>query len=98
MPIPFTQYLRPDGRKRDVTIERSPEVEALAQRFIASGGKFECEELRTGEASFTAVKYGRDVAIELVPNGPAVPAAVDRVVRLAQDYLDAEDPQGTLPL
>jgi hypothetical protein len=93
MPIPFTQYLRPDGAKRDVSIERPPEIEALAQRFIASGGRFECEELRTGEASLTAVKYDRDVAIKVVPNGPAVLDAVDAVVRLSQDYLAPEDPQ-----
>lgn len=87
MTIPFTQYLRPDGRKRPVDIERSPEIEAIAQRFIESGGKYECEELRTGHASLTAVKYGDDVAIELTMNGPLVPDAVDRLVKKSEEFI-----------
>ena len=51
MSIPFTQYLRPDGRKRAVEIDMSKEVEDLAKRFIAAGGRYECEELTTGHAS-----------------------------------------------
>ena len=55
MSILFTQYLRPDGRKRGVEIDMSQEVEDLAKRFIAAGGRYECEELTTGHASLTAV-------------------------------------------
>ena len=87
MSIPFTQYLRPNGRKRPVDIERSPEIEAIAQRFIESGGKYECEELSTGHASLTAVKYGDDVAIELTMNGPSVPDAVDRLVKKSEEFI-----------
>jgi len=90
MVIPFTQYLRPHGEQRAVNIERPPEIEGMARLFIASGGRFEVEELTTGEASLTAVKFGRDVAIEVVPNGPDVPAAVDRLVRTTQAYLAAD--------
>jgi hypothetical protein len=88
--IPFTQYLRPDGRKRAVTIERPPDVEALAQRFIDSGGRYECEELTSGHASLTAVKFGEDVCIEVVMNGPEVPDAVDRLVQASQNWIDIE--------
>lgn len=82
--IPFTQYLRPDGRKRETGIERPRDIEDAAQRFIASGGWFEAEELATGEASLTACREvdgePQDIAAEVVPNGPEVPAAVDRLI------------------
>lgn len=87
MGIPFTQYLRPNGRRTEVSIRRPPEIEEMAYAFIKKGGRFECEELTSGDASLTAV-FGLDgeeddVAIEVVPNGPAVPDAVDRLVRKA---------------
>lgn len=85
--IPFTQYLRPHGRKAKVSVERPAEVAALAQQFIAMGGWFECEELSTGHASLTACMLvddePDDIEIQIVPNGPEVPAAVDRLVRAA---------------
>jgi hypothetical protein len=88
--IPFTQYLRPNGRKRAAEIDRSPEIEQLAHEFIDRGGYFECEELTTGHASLTAghsdAETG-DVAIEVVVNGPDVPDAVDRLVRNASAWL-----------
>jgi len=88
--IPFTQYVRPDGRRRAVEVERSPEIEQLAEQFIAAGGRYECEELTTGHASLTAVHPDcetGDCAIEVVVNGPAVPEAVDRVVRKSIKWL-----------
>jgi hypothetical protein len=95
MTIPFTQYLRPNGRKRPVEIDRPKEIEAIACRFIASGGHYECEALTTGHASLTAVKFDRDVCIELRMNGPDVPVAVDKLVRRSGRYIEAsEDPEG----
>jgi hypothetical protein len=88
MSIPFTQYLRPDGRTRDEWIDgRPPEIEQLAQQFIAAGGKFEAEVLTTGYVSLTAVfemnDEMEDIAIRVVPNGPEVLTAVDELVREA---------------
>lgn len=84
MSVPFTQYLRPDGRKRAQEIDRTPEVEALARGFIGAGGYFEIEELRTGHVSLTAGMNGEDLAIELEDNQPGlVGPAVDRLVRRA---------------
>jgi len=85
MSIPFTQYLRPNGRRRDVEIDMPQEVEDLAKSFIAAGGRYECEELTTGHASLTAVYEvdgeDQDIAIEVCPNGPEVPPRVEKLVR-----------------
>lgn len=83
--IPFTQYLRPDGRKRDTSIERPDEVFTKAKAVIKAGGRFEIEELQDGTVSMTvehpdAEEEGQSVSHLLCPNGPAVPATVDRLV------------------
>jgi hypothetical protein len=89
MSIPFTQYLRPNGERRAAEIDMPAEIEELAREFIDGGGYFECEELVTGHVSFTAghaSEKERDVAIEVVRNGPHVPAAVARLVRKAHAW------------
>lgn len=82
--VPFTQHLRPDGRKCETGIERPADVEALAERFIAAGGWFEAEVLMDGHVRLTACAVvddePQDIDIELVPNGPEVPEAVDRLI------------------
>lgn len=92
MSIPFTQYLLPDGRRRDEAIDRPGEIEAIANRFIAAGGRYECEILTTGEVSLTAVKEvdgeEQDVGIVLCPNAPgAVGPKVDELVRLSESHI-----------
>ena len=79
--IPFTQYLLPDGRPKDTHIDRSPEIEELAFKFIEGGGRYEAEILRTGEVSLTAHKNDEDIAIVICPNGPGVGEKVDELVR-----------------
>jgi len=91
--IPFTQYMLPDGRPRPTWIDRPAEIKALADRFIAAGGRYECEILTTGEVCFTAVLCDPSdfdeppVAIEICTNGPDVPAKVDRLVRHSVERL-----------
>lgn len=82
--VPFTQYLRPDGRKRQEFIVRPADICAKAQAFIDSGGWFECEVLTTGHVSLTACANvddePQDIDIEVVQNGPGVGEAVDRLI------------------
>jgi len=91
MSVPFTQYLLPDGRRTQVLIDMPEEVEGIARRFIASGGRYECEILTTGDVSITKRRGEEgDVAIAVCPNGPEVPANVDKVVRESEQYIGAE--------
>ena len=93
MSIPFKQYLRPDGRKTDISIDRSPEIEELARQVVAKGGRFEAEVLTTGHVSFEVVRDGEvrgeveSVAAEICANGPPVHGAVDKLVRDAHEAL-----------
>lgn len=78
--ILFTQYLRPDGRKAAVTIDRPDDIAKLADRIIDRGFRFECEHLTTGHASLTIAGADDDEDIEVVRNGPEVPVAIDRMI------------------
>ena len=79
--IPFTQYMRPNGRAVGTSIAVSPEVHALASKLISNGLRFECEVLATGQVSLTIThpEHG-DLDIRLVSNGPGVREAVEDMV------------------
>jgi len=89
--IPFTQYLRPNGRARTIEIDRAPEIIKKARFLVSRFCSFEAEVLVTGECSFTCeTTDGEVLAIEVVPNGPEVLAAVDRLVNAAYDKLRSQ--------
>lgn len=78
--IPFTQYLRPHGRKRKVTINRPKDVYDRAMDIIKSGFCFEIEMLTNGLVSMTITNDDGDQDCEIVTNGSEVPVAVDRMI------------------
>lgn len=87
MAIPFTQFLMPDARRRQVEIDRPPEIESLALALQDAGHRFEIEMLTTGEVSMTieVEVNGEDVtrSHQLCDNGPDVLARIDAMVREA---------------
>lgn len=87
--IQFTQFLRPNGRTTPITIDRPPAIEARADTLYARGYRFEAEVLTTGHVSLTVVDRaeGVDLEIEVVPNGPKIPEAVDLLVNRAYENL-----------
>ena len=87
-PIAFTQFLMPYGEQVQIKIERPDPIAAQAAELVAAGCRLEIEVLRTGEVS-AAVERGDDTwAIEIVPNGPAVPEAVDKIICDAYRFLN----------
>lgn len=92
--IPFTQYLRPDGRQKAVVIERPKEIVQEALKLISEHKcRFDIEVLTTGDVSMTCEQgRGRNHRVlswEICPNGPAVPEAVDRLVQKASEACQA---------
>lgn len=85
MSVPFTQYLRPNGRQKQVVIDCDKEIEAKALRVIQEGFVFEIEELTTGEVNMTCEHELADgpIAHEVCPNGPEVPLKVAELIRNA---------------
>jgi len=91
--IPFTQYLLPSGRVRSVEIIRPKPIEEMAQALLKHGCKFEIEMLQTGEISMEVMYGEQPVAGEICANGPAVPLAVDAMVRNAlSSFTKAKSP------
>jgi hypothetical protein len=91
--IPFTQYRLPHGSRVEIEIGRPGDIEEIAHRFIASGGRYECEILTTNEASITAVKKvdgeEQDVAIAVGPNTlGTVGGLVDQVVLESERFIE----------
>lgn len=80
--IPFTQFLRPNGKRLAVYVVRPEPVTEKARAIVAAGYVFECEEMMSGIVSFTIVnpRTEEDVAHELCRNGPAVLVAVDKLI------------------
>lgn len=83
--IPFTQFLLPDGRKREMTIEVVPEVAEMASNLIADGYKFEIEILTNGMVSASVEKPEsheddpQTLAMKIMPNGPGMQEAIEEM-------------------
>lgn len=82
MLIPFTQLLRPDGRKQSVTVacSHNPELCKKATEILARGFVFECELLTTGQVSLTIATQEEDVAIEICSNNEQVYVALNKLI------------------
>lgn len=81
MSIPFTQYLMPDGRRNEVTIDMPANVEQAAFALIEKGCHFDIEMLSTGMISMTCEKDEDLIAIEVCPNDERVVAGVEKIVK-----------------
>lgn len=96
MIIPFTQFLRPDGRRMPVSIDTqegpetfSEEADELVQKLLDAGCKFEIEQLTTGMINMDCqTKSSELLAQELCENGPAVIEAIQKLVLAAHLQLE----------
>ena len=86
--IPFTQYLRPDGRRRPLSVTVSEELGALAHELLEKGFHFDIEELQTGMVSMTCEKGEIVAGHEICPNGPGIDGFIEKLVRSAYDNKD----------
>lgn len=102
--VPFVQFLRPDGRPRPVAITRDERTARHARMLRGAGWRFEIEELHDGTVSMTVegetgiTAETTVLAHELVPNGPDVPATVDRLVETAYAKWRLIQERGMSPL
>ena len=84
--VSFTQFLRPDGRRREVTIDVPADIAESADTLISMGARLEIEVLLDGTVSATIERYKKNrgtevLAIELCNNGPEVPIAINRLIK-----------------
>lgn len=84
MTVEVTQYLRPDGRAVLMTTDINDAFEAPYNVIRMRGWNLAAEEL-DGNVSITVEDRAaeQDIACEVVPNGPEVPLAIERVLAAA---------------
>lgn len=63
--IPFTEFVRPLGRRKEILLPCSKEAEALAKELLKAGFRFEAELLTTREISLTVSTIEKDYDIEV---------------------------------
>jgi len=93
--IEFTQFLLPNGRREQVRIPVDKEIYGLASQLTTKGYRFEIEVLRTGHVSMEVCRETEEgeaevLANEIVPNGPEIPEAVNRMIRSATTALKSK--------
>jgi hypothetical protein len=92
MRIEFTQYLRPDGRKKIVFAPCTSEIRKKATELELKGLKFECEILTTGDVSLTINDFFGDVGIEISKNDKSINQALEKLVnRVYASYINPEN-------
>lgn len=94
MAIPFTQYLRPDGRTTPIEIDMPDDIEKEARQLINRGIRFEAEVLTTGMVSLTSRFANADedtINIQLCRNGPEVLTAVEKLIRTTSERVKDEE-------
>jgi hypothetical protein len=88
----YVQYLRPDGRQVIRSAEAPDELLEKYKAIHDAGCVLAAEVLTTGHVSLTveAPDDAGDFMIEVVPNGPEVPKAWERMLeQFDTDELDA---------
>lgn len=80
--VEFTQFLRPNGRKKPVFMPTSKTAADKAEEIKSAGYKFEVEVLTTGHVSATIADpiKEEDLAIVLVPNGTGLSESVSKMI------------------
>lgn len=90
--VPFIR-VRPTGEGASI-IKRPDDIQAMANRFIAHGGRYLIAAMEDGTAQLVAVTTSVldgeivQIAQQTVPNGVMLPNAVDQLVRDSIDALD----------
>jgi hypothetical protein len=80
MTVEVVQYMRPDGRAVLMHTDICDAFEAPYRAIKMRGWRLAAEHLTTGDISITVEDEEQDFAAEIVPNGPEVPRAIERVI------------------
>jgi len=78
----ITQYLRPDGRKKEIIVEIPDEYEKIIKKIKENSCIITCEQLTTGEAAqyITSEEYG-DYDIQITKCGKEADKALLEMIK-----------------
>ena len=92
--IPFTQFLRPTGERRQTFIDMPHTVALLARRFIEEGGGYTSEMVHGRVslcAEFTINGERQDIVCMVARNGPGIDQAVEQLIRESYEFLQKHE-------
>lgn len=90
--IHFKQFLFPDGREKDVIIERPEPIVDRASVLMDNGFSLEIEN-NEGQIWMSCVNHETEQSFDrFVENGPEVPTAIDAMINEAFESLDLVNP------
>ncbi len=82
----FTQFLFPNGTRKEVTIDMPEEVEFLADALIEAGWRLEIECFPDRQiVNMDVSNDDEQLASHICKNGPEVPVAVEKLIRVAHE-------------
>lgn len=85
----FTQYLFPNGRRKENEIAMPPDIEQMALEVEKAGWRFEIEVFPdTQIVHMDCCNEDRTLSNRLCKNGPDVPKMVEELVREAYENRD----------
>jgi hypothetical protein len=86
--VPFTQFLRPDGRRKVIALAVDKNTHEKAMTIINAGLSFEIEILTTGVVSATLSSRDADLLFDVGPNDDTLPGRMCRLIDRAFADLD----------
>lgn len=81
MIVKVTQYMRPDGRKRPMTMKLDASLLPLYEEMLAAGFRFSVEVLGNGVVSVCIENDEYDADCALSPNGPEIVEKMEAMLR-----------------
>lgn len=81
MIVKFTQYLRPNGRKRDIYTEVTDELGPQIDQIIVNGFNFTAEVVAETMVVLTISDDRADYEMHVCQNGTEVPETIERMIR-----------------
>ena len=89
MDLNVTQFVRPDGHKRPVSCTIADEFADKVRAMEDAGLRFTAEVIGPNVA-FCIENFEEDLVCEIVPNGPGIIQAVEKMIREFDWPTDAE--------
>lgn len=87
--IKFTQFLRPNGQRKEIEISRGKDIEDMASELILDNCSFELELIPVGLVHIEVMAPPLEtleecsLASDLVIHGPELLKAIDKMIRSA---------------
>lgn len=81
MNLTVTQFMRPDGRKKPISLEIPDDCKAKVKEFQACGCAITCEQMMNGQVVQYITHNEGDFAIEMSNSGKDADVALLKMIR-----------------